>query len=49
MKAFQSSAMLSMAVLFSLSACKTPGQSSAPSSVPRALTLTRQNFPQLDE
>lgn len=43
-------AMLSMALLVSLSACKAPGKEPTPSSEPptQELTLTRENFPRLD-
>lgn len=50
MKASKSAAALSMALLFSLSACQSPDQAPAPSAspTPQELTFTRQNFPQLD-
>lgn len=43
-------ATLSIALLVSLSACKTPGKEPAPSSEPptQELTFTRENFPRLD-
>lgn len=43
-------AMLSMALLVSLSACKSPGGEAPPSSSPspQELTYTRDNFPRLD-
>lgn len=51
MKRFQyGAATLSMALLVSLSSCKTPGKEPTPSSEPptQELTLTRENFPRLD-
>lgn len=50
MKAVKSAAMLSMALLFTLSACKSPTGEVTPSSdpAPQELTFTRKNFPRLD-
>lgn len=50
MKAVKSAAILSMALLFTLSACKSPTGEVTPSSdpAPQELTFTRENFPRLD-
>lgn len=50
MKTVKSAAMLSMALLVTLSACKGPTGEVTPSSdpAPQELTFTRENFPRLD-
>lgn len=50
MKAVKSAAMVSMALLFSLSACKAPGgtPTPTPTPAPEEITFNRDNFPRLD-